>query len=182
MKKKVPWLTKNEWIYFFDLYEQDLIKFKKEYSERKNVVISRKHLYYFRIKYKEYIMNNQKIEKPKSINSDENCEINIDNLDKNDLIEILKHYKNIVKNKRYDKKDEEITKEIIKKSLSSCRQLSILFPFSKSSINRIKNDIKTNKMLKNIERNNLIEEIFHEYYDSIGRKPLAKIFFNKTGF
>ena len=36
----------------FDLYEQDLIKFKKEYSERKNVVISRKHLYYFRIKYK----------------------------------------------------------------------------------------------------------------------------------
>ena len=124
MKKKVPWLTKNEWIYFFDLYEQDLIifdlyeqdliKFKKEYSERKNVVISRKHLYYFRIKYKEYIMNNQKIEKPKSINNDKNCEIHIDNLDKNDLIEILKHYKNIVKNKRYDKKDEEITKEIIK--------------------------------------------------------------------
>ena len=126
-------------------------------------------------------MNNQKIEKPKSINNDENCEIDIDNLDKNDLIEILKHYKNIVKNKRYDKKDEEITKEIIKKSLSSCRQLSILFPFSKSSINRIKNDIKINKIPKNIERNNLIEEIFHEYYDSIGRKPLAKIFFNKTG-
>lgn len=181
MKKKVPWLTKNEWIYFFDLYEQDFIKFKKEYSERKNIVINRKHLYYFRIKYKEYIMNNQKIKKPKSIDNDENYEIDIDKLDKNDLIKILKHYRNIVKNKRYDKKDEEITKEIIKKSSSSCRQLSILFPFSKSSINRIKNDIKTNKIPKNIERNNLIEEIFHEYYDSIGRKPLAKIFFNKTG-
>ena len=72
MKKKVPWLTKNEWIYFFYLYEQDFIKFKKEYSERKNIVINRKHLYYFRIKYKEYIMNNQKIKKPKSIDNSRN--------------------------------------------------------------------------------------------------------------
>ena len=186
-------LSKNEWLYYFDLYEKDYYKFVHEYTKRrgkwnhniKSIFVN---------KYKTFKYNNDDMilesktgkspkrgkgsGRPKSSKSVDKA---IDELSDELKKEIIKRYIEII-NESEKEKDRKIIDKLIKEIKLSSRKISYFVNLSKSHICRIRNGfemIKRQKTDQQIIIEKLIEEIFYKHKKRYGRKPISIILHKK---
>lgn len=183
-------INSKEWIYLFDLYENNFPYFVSEFKriKNKNFLEDYQVKQYFRRKHRKYLYNNRNEEvlmsktgkngnsgktgRPKSsLNKSDLIKELMDDLPEDLVREIFEEGFNKIKED--GKKDIlDKIKKIIDASSLSLRKLSILTGYSKSHLSRIKNGwnrkpkIKSNKEI-------LVIRKFVKHKGIIGREPIS---------
>lgn len=178
-------LKPNEWIYFFNLYEEDYFQWRIEYRISRGK-LTKSTITIFTTKMKKYNYNFSMEElkrktriftkEAKNIAELKTRKIDSTNLPKEDIDEMLKHYYEILERDK-NKKDINRNNKIIEKSDASIRALESVGIYSKSSIGRIKNR-KLKQISKKQTEIKLVEEIIKkeviERKGIVGREPLTQ--------
>lgn len=184
-------LSKKEWLYYFDLYEEDYYRFVFEYAKRKNKWNNSIKEWFVK-KYKSFKYNNnvmllesktgkspkkgKGVGRPKNSKSVDKA---IDELSDELKNEIIKRYIEIINNDKSGK-DRKIIEKLIKELKLSSRKMSYIVNLSKSHICRIRNGFEIKQNIKSDKRKlieKLIKEIFYKYKKRYGRNPISIILY-----